>query len=120
MGLKFYSILQFSGKKILEIPIPSIRILRRDFPLFGGLLLRILPTSFQIKMINLFFKKHGCFSLLSHVWEFNKDQPKRNVGLLQSIAQSPITFTTPQKLKKLSKILHFTSIQNFLRTTIDT
>ena len=45
-----------------------------------------------------------CKIIYAHVWEFNIDKPKRNMGLFQKIAQSSRTYTTPSKLEKFSSL----------------
>jgi len=80
----------------------------------GGTYLRLLPEF----IINMGFSQYSTAGqpvmLYVHPWEFNRDQPKRNVRLKYKILQSPLTFSTERKLKLLLKNYEFVSIRKYM------
>ncbi len=80
----------------------------------GGTYFRLLPRFMINKGFSFYKKNNQPVMLYVHSWEFNKDQPRRNVPFLQQILQSPVTFNTETKLKRLLKEYKFISIKDYL------
>jgi len=80
----------------------------------GGTYLRLLPEF----IINRGFSQYSLAGqpvmLYVHPWEFNRDQPKRNVRLKYKILQSPLTFSTERKLRLLLEKYEFVSIRKYI------
>ncbi len=91
-----------------------LRIAGRKLIFSGGTYFRLLPFRIIIKGFQLYSKNNQPVMLYVHPWEFNKDQPKRKVSIKQRLLQSPMTFTTEQKLKYLLKKYKFVSIKEYL------
>jgi polysaccharide deacetylase family protein (PEP-CTERM system associated) len=101
--------------EILEFPISTTNVLSRNVSLSGGIALRLLPFSLYVKLLRRSPSFQQLPLIYFHVWEYNKDQPKRKVGFLQSLSQSPRTYTTPQRIKWLSRYYSFVSIETYLK-----
>lgn len=97
-----------------EMPVSSTRIAGRDVTIGGGLFFRLAPY-FLIRSV---VKRRNAVGepvlFYAHAWEFNRDQPKRKVSRLQALAQSPATYTTPKRIRKLLDEFSFTSIAGYL------
>ncbi|MGA3282573.1 MAG: polysaccharide deacetylase family protein, partial [Smithella sp.] len=107
-------------KKILhysfvEFPISTTRILGFQQLISGGIAFRLIPFAIYLKMLKCSSSFMNNRVLYCHVWEFNKDQPKRKISLLQSIAQAPWTYTTESKIRKLALNYKFISIRKYLK-----
>lgn len=120
-GYRYDSSDKYGHQTILQSSIglfhvyPSyISILGKKIIFSGGTYLRLLPLYIIKKGIENYTKKGFPVCLYIHPWELNRDQPKREVSLKQKILQSPITFTTKDKLINLMRYYKFTSIKNFL------
>jgi polysaccharide deacetylase family protein (PEP-CTERM system associated) len=100
--------------KIIELPINSRPILGKNIALSGGIAFRLMPYVFYRAFIKHFESSSRQPVIYCHVWEFNKDQPKRRVSPLQKLAQGTWTYTTEAKIRKLSESYTFTSVQKYL------
>lgn len=98
-----------------EFPINTELMLGEKIAISGGVLMRILPFFIYFRLLRRSDSFNMCGIFYCHVWEFNKDQPSRNIGALQALAQSPITYTTEAKLRKLSRHYNLISIQEYLK-----
>ncbi|OPY70265.1 MAG: Peptidoglycan deacetylase [Syntrophorhabdaceae bacterium PtaU1.Bin034] len=99
---------------IPEFPVSTKRFLGRDLALSGGVALRLMPFSPYLNTLERSASFNRCPLIYFHAWEFNKDQPKRNVGLFQSLFQSSFTFTTPGKVRRLANYFRFLSIGRYI------
>jgi polysaccharide deacetylase family protein (PEP-CTERM system associated) len=104
-----------SDRQLLELPISTMRFLGKNIALSGGIALRLFPFSLYTALLHrsFSFRKQPIFYF--HVWEYNKDQPRRDVGFLQSLFQNSRTYTTPQRLLALSKHYSFVSVKTYLQ-----
>ncbi len=99
----------------LEIPISTAQFAGRRVTVCGGSVLRLAPQALFAKVLETSTSFKGCPMIYCHAWEFNRDQPRRKVGMLQSLAQASWTYTTPRKVANLAERFEFTSIRNYLR-----
>jgi len=97
-----------------EIPPTSVNCLGTDLPLGGGFLFRILPVSYIERQIRSYNSRGLPFHIYAHAWEFNKDQPDRKVGAIQSFLQTPLFYTIETKLRQLLSEYPFGSIEEFM------
>jgi polysaccharide deacetylase family protein (PEP-CTERM system associated) len=100
--------------KIIELPINTRPILGKYVSLSGGIVFRLMPYVFYKALLKDFESSTHHPIIYCHVWEFNKDQPKRRVSPLQKLAQGSWTYTTEAKIRKLSECYTFTSAQRYL------
>jgi len=98
----------------VEISPSSMSISGRDLTFGGGIFFRTAPYFLIRSLIRQENNVGRPVVIYAHAWEFNKDQPKRKVSFLQSLAQSPMTFTTPTRIERLLNDFSFTSIENAL------
>jgi polysaccharide deacetylase family protein (PEP-CTERM system associated) len=98
-----------------EVPVCNKTFFGKKLGVSGGIVLRLTPyTAYRLFLENA-CGEDMCRIVYAHVWEFNKDQPARRVGLLQKISQSSLTYTTPSKIKKLSSDYEIISLRSFLQ-----
>ncbi len=97
-----------------EVAPSTIRILGRGITFGGGIFLRLAPYCMIRYLIQKENRERKPAVLYAHAWEFNRNQPKRNVPFLQSLAQSPLTFTTSERLERLLQEFSFTSVEDYL------
>lgn len=100
--------------KIIELPINTCSVLGKSVALSGGIAFRLMPYVFYKTLLKDFETSTHLPNIYFHVWEFNKDQPKRRVSLLQALAQGAWTYTTEAKIKKLAECYTFISVQKYL------
>ena len=100
--------------RIYRVFPSSVSILGVSTVFSGGTYLRLLPE-FIINMGFAQYRRSGQpVMLYVHPWEFNRDQPRRNVRLKYKILQSPLTFSTERKLNTLLKKYEFVSIREYI------
>jgi polysaccharide deacetylase family protein (PEP-CTERM system associated) len=93
---------------IKEFSVATSIFFNKRVTMMGGIIFRLLPISI---LKNIYSNPNLKFLMIySHVWEFNKDQPRRKIGLLQKVAQSPLIYTTESKLRHLALSYKFVSI----------
>jgi len=124
--LKKYGYLYDSSKKysrsfqtiekslIFHVYPSTLNFLGKKIVFSGGTYMRILPLFIIKKGFLLYNQINQPVMVYIHPWEFNKQQPKRNVPFFQKILQSPITFTTEKKLTCLLQKYKFVSIKDYL------
>ncbi len=99
---------------IYKVYPSMIEVFGRSLVFSGGSYFRILPRGIINRGFSIYIRHNQPVMIYVHPWEFNKDQPKRKVPLIQKVLQSPITFTTERKLTYLLQRYSFTSIKEYL------
>jgi|WetSurMetagenome_2_1015567.scaffolds.fasta_scaffold245466_2 peptidoglycan-N-acetylglucosamine deacetylase len=94
---------------IKEFPVMTRRFLGRRITMAGGVMFRLLPVPILQQAFNPPWEIESIM-IYCHIWEFNRDQPARRIGVLQKIAQSSLTYTTESKLIYLARKYRFISI----------
>ncbi len=92
-----------------------INLYGRSLVFSGGSYFRILPIHIINRGFSLYRRHNQPVMIYIHPWEFNKDQPKRKVPLIQKVLQSSITFTTEKKLTFLLQRHRFVPVKKYLR-----
>jgi len=98
-----------------EFPISTKTLLGKSVALSGGIALRLMPLHAYLRLLKRSASFADCPMIYFHTWEFNKDQPERKVGILQSLSQASFTFTTPSRIRELSKHYRFVSVDRYIR-----
>jgi len=97
-----YSAIEKDGKSLTEFPMSTMKFFGKNVPFGGGGYLRIFPNWFTrmgIKSVN----KEGIPAIMyMHPWEFDPDQPKINLGKVQSLRHY---FNIKKNLSKLGQLL---------------
>jgi polysaccharide deacetylase family protein (PEP-CTERM system associated) len=99
---------------LVEIPVCNKRFVGRNWAISGGAVLRLLFFPFYRFLLENCCDENRCKIIYAHVWEFNRDQPKRKVGWLQKMGQSSFTYSTPLKIEKISATYKFISMDAYL------
>lgn len=99
---------------LTEIPVCNRQFMGKKWAISGGIIMRLMPFSIYKLLLNFCCEKNRCKIIYAHAWEFNADQPKRKVGLLQKLAQSSKTYTTPMKINKFSLNYKLISMRTYL------
>lgn len=71
-------------KKLVEFPMPTLKIGNKNFPFGGGGYLRIFPLSFTKYAIKKFNKEGLPAILYAHPWEFDSGQQRLALGKIQT------------------------------------
>ncbi len=88
---------------IIEIPIPTHRILGRQTPIGGGGYFRLYPYSLTKFLVNSYHKKEQQpYSFYFHPWEIDQDQPRMTGASAKSKFRHYVNLSkTYGKLEKL-------------------
>ncbi|MCB0281945.1 MAG: DUF3473 domain-containing protein [Calditrichaeota bacterium] len=99
---KMYLALEQDQRQLIEFPMSTMRIFNKNVPFGGGGYLRIFPewiTRLGIKRVN----KEGIPAIVfMHPWEFDTDQPKLNLGKIQTIRHY---YNIKNNISKLAHLL---------------
>ncbi len=102
-----------SGAKILEFPMPTLRLLGKNFPFGGGGYLRLFPLRFTMMAIRRFNKCGYPAIIYMHPWEFDDDQPKVPMGRLQALRHYGNIGKNFQKVATLLKTFEWTNFETY-------
>jgi polysaccharide deacetylase family protein (PEP-CTERM system associated) len=108
---RFPIVLETPSGGILEIPLSTIRIFRKNIPAGGGGYLRLFPllfTEWAIKNLN--GKEIKSAILYFHPWEIDADQPRINGGYLSMFRHYTNIGKTENRIDHLLKTFPFGSI----------
>ncbi len=99
---------------LIEFPMPTLRLLGRNIPFGGGGYLRLLPlwyTRFAIKRFNNDGKPAIMYM---HPWEFDTEQPRLNLGKIQSWRHYHNIDKNLGRLEQLLSAFRWTSFRHYL------
>lgn len=90
---------------LLELPITTVRVMRRNLPAGGGGYFRLFPyplSRWLLKRVNQRDKQSGIFYF--HPWEVDPDQPRQqNIGLKTRFRHYVNLARTENRLKALTR-----------------
>lgn len=109
-----YTALEKNGKKLIEFPMPTLRILRKNIPFGGGGYLRMFPLWFTRYAIKRFNQEGFPVIIYMHPWEFDIHQPKLNLGLIQTQRHYLNIDKNYSKLAKLLENFQWTSFKEYM------
>jgi polysaccharide deacetylase family protein (PEP-CTERM system associated) len=88
--------------RILELPMPTLAIAGRNFPIGGGGYLRILPGSFTRWALARVNRKDAMRTIVyTHPWEIDSDQPRLPASFRSRFRQYTNLSSTSEKLGRL-------------------
>lgn len=94
---------------LLELPITTIRLMKRNFPAGGGGFFRLFPyqlSRWLLQRVNQQDKQSGIFYF--HPWELDPEQPRqKNIGLKTYFRHYVNLARTENRLKALTKDFHW-------------
>lgn len=90
-------------ENIIEIPIPTLRMLGKQVPIGGGGYFRLYPYQMTKKLISRYLKQEKQpYSFYFHPWEIDAEQPRLNDAPLKSRFRHYVNLSkTESKLEKL-------------------
>jgi polysaccharide deacetylase family protein (PEP-CTERM system associated) len=90
-------------ENIIEIPIPTLRMLGKQVPIGGGGYFRLYPYQMTKKLISRYLKQEKQpYSFYFHPWEIDANQPRLNDAPLKSRFRHYVNLSkTESKLEKL-------------------
>jgi len=97
-----YIALEKEQRKLIEFPMPTLKIAGKNFPFGGGGYLRIFPLSFTKYAIKKFNKEGLPAIIYAHPWEFDAEQPHLELGTIQTWRHY---YNINNNLKKLDILL---------------
>ena len=108
-------------KYIREIPITTLRLVQRNWPIAGGGYFRLLPymiSRWGLKRINNIERQP--FVFYTHPWEFDPQQPRMKGCSAKSRVRHYLNLhKTQQRFKSLLKDFNFTPIAEGLNVIGD-
>lgn len=103
-----------NGANLIEFPMPTIKIFGKNFPFGGGGYLRLFPLKFTTMAIRKFNKEGYPAIVYMHPWEFDSDQPKINMGALQSFRHYGNISKNLRKVRRLLQSFEWTNFSDYL------
>ncbi len=97
-----YVAVQNGERKLWEFPMSTVKIRGKNMPFGGGGYLRIFPNWLTIRGIKSVNNEGIPAVLYTHPWEFDTEQPRVDMGFVQSIRHY---YNIDNNLKKLAELL---------------
>ena len=79
-----YIVATMDQKTLVEFPMPTLKIFKKNIPFGGGGYLRIFPLQFTKYAIKKFNKDNQPVIFYAHPWEFDIGQPRLKLGMIQT------------------------------------
>lgn len=104
-----------SGRRIVEFPPLTVRLLGRNLPAGGGGYFRLLPYALTRAAFARVEREGMPGSLYLHPWEFDPDQPKLDAGFLRNLRQHLNLRRTGPRLERLIGAFAFAPMVEAIR-----
>ncbi len=115
-----YIALEKESQKLIEFPMPTLKIGNKNFPFGGGGYLRIFPLWFTKYAIKKFNKEGLPAIIYAHPWEFDPEQPRLELGKVQTWRHYYNINTNLNKLDVLLDRFEWMSFKDFFeQETLD-
>jgi len=104
-----------SGKKICELPVSTVKILGKNFPVGGGAYFRLLPyfvSEWGLKKINV--SENRPFVFYFHPWEIDPAQPRVACSKITRLRHYGNLSSMESKLKKLFSVFRFAPLKELI------
>jgi polysaccharide deacetylase family protein (PEP-CTERM system associated) len=107
--------IQLNGRSLLEVPISTCEFCGKNIPMAGGAYFRIFPYWLTKRLIQRVNRQGYPVIFYIHPWELDPDHPR--IPLPRRIAATHYynLKSTEQKLEKLLKDFHFTTMKNVIK-----
>jgi polysaccharide deacetylase family protein (PEP-CTERM system associated) len=112
-----YAIKTTPSWELLEFPLSTLRLLKKNIPIAGGFYLRALPFTLiriGIKKIN---RTNKPVIIYLHPWELNPDCPKLEGQIFHRLIYKYNLATTGKKLERLLREFNFCPIREILKNS---
>jgi len=101
--------------KIVEFPMPTVRIKNKNIPFGGGGYLRLLPLWFTQWGIKKFNQEGNPAIIFMHPWEFDPEQPRVKLNKLQSFRHYGRIQKNQAKLSNLLKNFKWMAMEDYFK-----
>ncbi|MGD9899903.1 MAG: XrtA system polysaccharide deacetylase [Calditrichaceae bacterium] len=105
-----YTAIEKNGRKLMEFPMPTLKLFGVNIPFGGGGYLRILPNWFTRYAIKRMNRENAPVIMFIHPWEFDIHQKRLNLGSIQTWRHY---YNINNNSKKLAELLDEFSWTNF-------
>ncbi len=109
-----FSVNKDSAAPIIEVPMSTVRLLGRNFPVAGGGYLRLFPYWFTRRSIISLHRENIPAVVYVHPWELDPDQPRIKCSWKKKWRHYTNIRTTERKLKSLLSEFEFQSMHDYL------
>lgn len=99
---------------IVEIPIPTLKMLGKQIPIGGGGYFRLYPYAMTKKLVNRYLRKEKQpYSFYFHPWEIDAEQPRMQGAPLKSRFRHYVNLDkTEGKLRRLLKDFSWSTMKD--------
>ena len=112
---KPYIALKKEQEKLIEFPMPTLKFGNKNFPFGGGGYLRIFPLWFTKYAIKKFNTEELPAIIYAHPWEFDAEQPRLDLGRIQTWRHYYNINKNLSKLEVLLNRFQWISFKEFLQ-----
>ena len=102
------------GAQLKELPMSTIKVFGRNFPVAGGGYLRLFPYWFTSRAIRQLNNGNIPAVVYVHPWELDPYQPRVKCNLKSKFRHYTNLHTTASKLKALLSEFKFTRIEDYI------
>lgn len=110
-----FSVETKNNSKIVEFPMPTVKIKNKNIPFGGGGYLRLLPLWFTQWGIKKFNNEGNPAIIYMHPWEFDSEQPRVQLGKLQSFRHYGRIRKNQTKLSNLLKRFDWIAMEDYFK-----
>jgi polysaccharide deacetylase family protein (PEP-CTERM system associated) len=103
------------GRKLIELPMSTMRMAGRQMPVAGGGYLRLYPSQVTERFIAQQNLRGLPAMVYLHPWELDPQQTRRNLGLVEGFQHYVNLDTTEWKLNRLLQRFDFGSVAENLK-----
>lgn len=109
--------LQRAAGEIIEIPLSTVHLLGRNWPVAGGGYFRILPYWMTRRSVRRLNRHDGEPAIVYvHPWELDREQPRLPAGALSRFRQYTNLGRTETRLRRLLREFDFAPIRDVIDT----
>jgi polysaccharide deacetylase family protein (PEP-CTERM system associated) len=106
--------------RLLEFPMSTVRVLRRNLPVAGGGYFRLYPLRISLRLLNRLNRQGTPFVFYIHPWELDPEQPRMTVGSAKTRFRHYVNLgSTERKLDRLLPRFRFGQLPTSLHAAIE-
>jgi polysaccharide deacetylase family protein (PEP-CTERM system associated) len=110
-----YIVASKKDRKLIEFPMPTLKIFKKNIPFGGGGYLRIFPLLFTKFALRKFNAADHPVIFYAHPWEFDTGQPRLDLGRIQTWRHYYNISNNYNKLESLLKMSEWISFRDYLK-----
>jgi len=101
-------------EKIFEVPLSCVEILRQRVPCAGGFYFRLYPYQLTRRLLQRCNKEGRPVIFYIHPWELDPEQPRVNLGSLNTLRHYYNIHKIPERLDRLLEDFQFATIREVI------